>query len=135
MTPLQRRVEHVDTDSSGVVHFARYPSLLETAVLENLACLGTGPDALARDGLDLVITECRVRYLAPARFLDLLRVDVAVAHLGAAHFRFSGTVVRTVDGADGVSVATGLLVFGVVNRETATAQQLPSHLRDALRSL
>ncbi|MEK8107760.1 hypothetical protein NKG94_26990 [Micromonospora sp. M12] len=37
---LRWRVEHVDTDAAGVVHFTRYASLLESALLENLDRLG-----------------------------------------------------------------------------------------------
>ncbi|WP_329080862.1 MULTISPECIES: acyl-CoA thioesterase [unclassified Streptosporangium] len=135
LTTVRRRVEHVDTDASGVVHFARYPSLLETAALENLDRLGVGIDALARDGLDLVVTELSMRYHASARFLDQLDLEISVLHVGAASFRLSGTVlcVRPEREEEPRRLSTGVLVFGVVDRTTGAACALPEQLRKSLK--
>ncbi|MGR6008041.1 acyl-CoA thioesterase [Bacillus cereus] len=69
---LNKRVEHLDTDASGVVHFSRYPSLMETAVLENLDNLKIGMHALESEQLDLVVSEMKIKYLSSAYFLDYL---------------------------------------------------------------
>jgi acyl-CoA thioester hydrolase len=135
MLAVRRRVEHVDTDASGVVHFTRYPSLMETAVLENLAGRGIGADELGVEGLDLVLTDLSMRYLAPASFLDPLTAEVALAHLGFARFRMSGVVSREEDlRGTAKPLATGVLVFGVVDRASRTARALPECLRAVLRS-
>ncbi|MER5648745.1 acyl-CoA thioesterase [Streptosporangium sp. NPDC002524] len=163
LTRVRRRVEHVDTDASGVVHFARYPSLLETAALENLDRLGVGIDALAREGLDLVVTEMSMRYHASARFLDRLDLEISVLHVGAASFRLSGTVLRALPEPDSATgsvsgsrserepragsgagsgagreeeptrLSTGVLVFCVVGRTTGAVRALPEQLRKSLK--
>ena len=94
MITLRKRVEHVDTNAAGVVHFARYPSLLETAILENLEEMGFGVRALAEEGLDLVISEVTMKYAASARFYDWLQLHVQPVQVGAARFRVSGQVLR-----------------------------------------
>jgi acyl-CoA thioester hydrolase len=132
---LSRTVEHVDTDASGVVHFSRYASLLETAVLENLEALGCGVSAIEADGLDLAVAELRMRYVAPARYADRLRIRTAVEHLGAAQCRVTGTVRRCApQGDDETLVAQGHLVLCVVRRADGAPTALPTALRSALRA-
>ncbi|ONI87066.1 hypothetical protein ALI144C_09895 [Actinosynnema sp. ALI-1.44] len=122
-------VEHVDTDASGVVHFSRYASLMETALLDNLERLGAGIDVLARDGAELVVTELTIRYRAPARYPDELSLETAVNHVGAARVRIDSTVRRPVDD---VELAVGTLVLGLVDRATGTPRVLTSALHDVL---
>ncbi|MBP2330537.1 acyl-CoA thioester hydrolase [Kibdelosporangium banguiense] len=129
LVPVRRRVEHVDTDASGVVHFARYASLLETALLENLERLGVGLGVLARDRAELFMVEVRMRYRASARYPDELSVETAVGHVGAARVRIDGTVRRS---ADGVELAGGMLVLGLVDSADGTARALSPALHDVL---
>lgn len=129
LVALERRIEHVDTDAAGVVHFTRYLSLLESAVLENLDRLGIGLAAFAEMGYDLVVTETRLRHHAGARFLDHVSAEVTVGHLGPASFRMSG-IVRGPAG----DLATGTLVFGVVDAH-GHPTTVPARLAAALKEL
>jgi YbgC/YbaW family acyl-CoA thioester hydrolase len=115
LLPVARRVEHSDTDASGVVHFARYPAWEETALLANLERLGVGLDVLAREGFDLVVTEATTRYRSPARYPDELSLEPVVGHLGAARARIDTTILRA---ADGTELATGSLVVALTDRGT-----------------
>jgi acyl-CoA thioester hydrolase len=131
LRPTHRRVEHLDTDASGVVHFARYASLLETAVLENLHELGAGLSALHEHGLDLAVTELRMRYHAPARFLDELELQAAIVHVGAAQVRVEGAILlRT--GSEPTLLAAGLLVLGTLDRSSGSPAVLPPPIRSVL---
>lgn len=115
LVPVRRRVEHADTDASGVVHFARYPALQETALLQNLERLGVGLAVLAGAGFDLVVTEATTRYRSPARYPDELSLEPAVGHLGAARARIDTTIRRVADDAE---LATGSLVVALTHRTT-----------------
>ncbi|MDP9794197.1 acyl-CoA thioester hydrolase [Catenuloplanes nepalensis] len=128
MLPVRRRVEHADTDASGVVHFARYPALQETALLANLERLGVGLGVLAAAGFDLVVTEATTRYRSPARYPDELRLVPAVGHLGAARARIDVAIRRDADDAE---LATGSLVVALTDRTTGA----PSVLLPALRAV
>nr|WP_042197639.1 thioesterase family protein [Kibdelosporangium sp. MJ126-NF4]CEL23089.1 4-hydroxybenzoyl-CoA thioesterase family active site [Kibdelosporangium sp. MJ126-NF4]CTQ90226.1 4-hydroxybenzoyl-CoA thioesterase family active site [Kibdelosporangium sp. MJ126-NF4] len=129
LVPLRRKVEHVDTDASGVVHFSRYASFVETALLDNLERLGVGLGRLARDGAELVVTELSMRYRASARYPDELSVETTIGHLGAARVRIDATVRRSADGAE---LAVGTLVLGLVDRASGTARALTPALHDVL---
>jgi acyl-CoA thioester hydrolase len=126
-----RRVEHVDTDAGGVVHFSRYASLLETAVLENLEGLGVGVRELGRDGLELAVSELRLNYFASARFYDRLRISLRVERVGGASCRVSGDV-RNDEADPQALLASGTLVLCVVGAGGA-ATPLPRRMRQVLR--
>ncbi|TDD61595.1 acyl-CoA thioesterase [Kribbella antibiotica] len=127
--PVLHKVEHVDTDASGVVHFARYASLIETALLDNLERLGAGLATLAAEGAELVVSELRLRYLASARYPDELSLEAAVDHVGAARVRITGTVRRRADTAE---LATGIVVLGLVDRADGSPRTLTPALHDIL---
>lgn len=129
---LTRQVEHVDTDAAGVVHFTRYASLLETAVLENLERLGVGVRQLGEAGLELAITELQMNYFASARFFDPLRVRIRVDRVGGASCSVSGDVHHG-DATPETLLASGRLVLCVVSRADGTATALPSRMRQVLR--
>ncbi|MEU5924327.1 thioesterase family protein [Streptomyces antimycoticus] len=129
---VRRRVEHVDTDASGVVHFSRYSSWLETAVLENLDRLGAGLDALARANLELAVVELHMLYHAPARFLDHVRVRARVERVGPARVQVSGEISRENPG-DVPRCASGSLLLGAVDRSTGAPSLLPENVRTTLK--
>jgi len=79
----QRRIEFVDTDLAGVVHFSRFFIFMETAEHEFLRTLGVSV-AAKMDGMQLgwprLVASCE--YLSPARFEDVLDIHVLVAKKG-----------------------------------------------------
>ncbi|RZQ59293.1 acyl-CoA thioesterase [Amycolatopsis suaedae] len=76
------RVRPVDCDRQGVVHASRYAVFCEAAMIEALRH-GLGDyAALERAGVDFVLAEFTIRYLAPARFDDVLAVGVRATRVG-----------------------------------------------------
>lgn len=68
-----RRVEFSDTDAAGVVHFSRLLCFVEEAEHAWLRHLGLDPFP---PGFGWPRTGLEVRYLAPARFPDVLQIDL-----------------------------------------------------------
>jgi len=79
----RRRIEFVDTDVSGNVHFSRFFIFMETAEHELLRSLGT--TVHLEDG-DRTIgwprVDARCKYLRPVRFGDELEILVFVERQG-----------------------------------------------------
>ncbi len=79
----KRKIEFVDTDLAGVVHFSRFFIFMETAEHEFLRSLGVSV-AGKMDGMQLgwprLAAACE--YLSPARFEDVLDIHVIVAKKG-----------------------------------------------------
>jgi YbgC/YbaW family acyl-CoA thioester hydrolase len=84
-TPFRttRRIEFVDTDVAGIVHFSNFFRFMESAEVEFLRSLGLSVH-MPYEGLTLgfprVSASCD--YLRPAYFEDLVTVTVRVQKVG-----------------------------------------------------
>jgi len=79
-----RRIEFGDTDMAGIVHFANFFRFMEAAETEFLRARGmsvTWREDGGRFGFPRVSAACD--YMKPARFEDLLDVDVTLEKIGA----------------------------------------------------
>src|SRR5437016_5940909 len=78
-----RRVEFVDTDMAGIVHFSNFFRWMESAEVEFLRARGLSvklPWEGQVLGFPRVSASCD--YLRPARFMDVLEVAVRVEKVG-----------------------------------------------------
>ena len=82
------RVYWEDTDAGGIVYHASYIRFMERARTELIRSLGLDQITL-RDELNLicVVYDMRIKFLASARFDDLLEVVTTIEHVGAARIR------------------------------------------------
>lgn len=79
----QRRIEFVDTDMAGIVHFANFFKFMEAAEQEFLRSLGLGVSMIWQGqpiGFPRVSASCD--YQKPARFEDVLDITVSVLEIG-----------------------------------------------------
>lgn len=86
----QRRVEFRDTDTAGIAHFTAFFYYMEAAEHECLRSLGLSVlmhDANGRLTWPRVAAACQ--YLSPARFEDVLSIDVSVNRLGTKSVTWS----------------------------------------------
>lgn len=92
---LRRLVEFADTDMAGILHFANYFRYLEAAEHAYLRACGLAV-VLHYDGKTVsfprVSASCE--YLEPARFQDVLDIEVRVEHTGQSSIRYAFTVLR-----------------------------------------
>jgi acyl-CoA thioester hydrolase len=125
---VRARVEHVDVDSFGVVHFSRYVSLFETAVLELMAVGGLTLESLLAEELELRVVELQVKYRSPAYFGDVLIFEAQVRQFSAATVTFEVTAERAGAGAQEV-VVKGTLRMAFVRPDGAPVQVPASVVR------
>ena len=79
------RIYWEDTDAGGIVFYANYLKFFERARSEWLRALGLSQQRLRElEGGMFVVSEARVRYLAPARLDDELIVTARLASSGRA---------------------------------------------------
>jgi acyl-CoA thioester hydrolase len=90
-----RRIEFADTDMGGIVHFSRYFVFMETAEHQFLESLGISV-ALEHEGQPLgwprVAVSCE--YQQPARFGDVLEIEVDVERRGVKSVTYALRVMR-----------------------------------------
>jgi acyl-CoA thioester hydrolase len=68
------RVRYAETDAMGVAHHASYIVWLEQGRTELLRARGISYRAIEAAGLFVVLTDLQARYLAPARYDDVVMV-------------------------------------------------------------
>jgi YbgC/YbaW family acyl-CoA thioester hydrolase len=99
-----RRVEFHETDMAGMVHFSnffRYMEYAEAAFLRARGLTVAWRDAAGgRLGLPRVAAACD--YVAPARFEDVLDIDVTLARVGSKSVTYEFVFSR-----DGAVLARG----------------------------
>ncbi|HEV7509301.1 MAG TPA: thioesterase family protein [Thermoanaerobaculia bacterium] len=92
---FRRRVEFVDTDMSGIMHFSRYLVFMENAEHAFLEALGTRVQW--REG-EREMTFPRVavacEYLSPSRFGDELEVHLKVLRKGTKSLTYGFEITR-----------------------------------------
>jgi 4-hydroxybenzoyl-CoA thioesterase/acyl-CoA thioester hydrolase len=86
----RRRIEFVDTDQGGIVHFSRFFVFMETAEHQFLEALGSSVDLVVdghRLGWPRVAARCS--YTNPARFGDTLDIRVRVVRKGRTSLTYA----------------------------------------------
>jgi acyl-CoA thioester hydrolase len=121
------RVRFAETDAQGVAHNAAYLVWFEVARVDYLARFAGGYPALRKQGVEAFVTEANVRYGAPARFDDRLRVHARCRAVRGARFRFEYVIER-----DGERVADGWTSHACVDGRTWRPTRVPDWLATAI---
>ncbi len=86
---LDIRIYYEDTDHGGVVYYANYLKFMERARTELLRTGGFEQDRIEDEhGIMFAVTEAHLRYLRPARFNDLVRIETRIAKVRGARILF-----------------------------------------------
>ena len=96
---MKIRVYYEDTDCGNVVYYANYLKYLERGRTELMRERGVGFGRLHREGILFVVAEIAVKYLAPAKYDDLLDVTTRIASISPASMVFQ-TTIRNESGAE-----------------------------------
>jgi acyl-CoA thioester hydrolase len=126
------RVRYGDTDAMGVVYYANYLRYFEVARVEYLRLLGHDYRALEEDGFVIAVTEASCRYLAPARFDDLVTLGCRVSELKRASLAFEYELRRQPDDA---LLATGRTVHACLQKPQLRPTRYPEALRRSIGAL
>jgi acyl-CoA thioester hydrolase len=88
------RVIFGDTDQMGVVYYANYLRYFEGARAEYWRALGRSYKDLEDAGVALPVIEAHCNYKRPARYEDLLQIDIEIGEVRGASLRFVYAVRR-----------------------------------------
>jgi acyl-CoA thioester hydrolase len=88
------RVIYADTDAGGVVYHATYLRYCEIGRSELMRGIGLIYQHIEEQGIILPVTECRLRFKAPARYDDMITVDTHVGSLTGFTCRFNYRIER-----------------------------------------
>jgi len=124
------RVRYAETDRMGVVYHANYLVWCEVGRVEFMRALGRDYAALEGQGTGLAVTEARVRYLAPARFDDPIRVTTTLAGVRSRAVSFDYEITHA---ESGVRLATAHTALVSIDRD-GRLMAIPPDFRAALEA-
>ena len=122
------RVNYSETDQMGVVYHANYLIWFDRARTELMRDTGLTYRALEQQGVYLAVSQVNVRYRAPARYDDLLRIRCWVRELLSRQVTFGYAVEHTETNALLATAETALIAL----THQHTLARIPQHVRDLL---
>ncbi len=121
-------MRYSECDLQGVVFNANYLTYLDDTMTELFrTALNGGYGAMVEAGVDMVVAESTLRYLAPARFDDEIEVEGTVTRMGTTGMTVALTITR---GAERLTEADLRYVF--VNAQKGGKAPIPVAVRAAL---
>jgi acyl-CoA thioester hydrolase len=121
------RVRYHECDPQGVVFNAHYLAYCDICLTELWRDAVEGYAGMAAKGVDVVVAEARVRYLAPLRFDDELEMRLTVASLGKSSMTLEIEMQR-----DGEPIAEAELAQVFISLESGEKIPIPDEIRRAL---
>jgi acyl-CoA thioester hydrolase len=115
----------------GVVYYANYLVWCEVGRVELFRSLGRSYAALEADGIGLAVSEANVRYVAPARFDDLVRIETTLTSVRSRAITFDYLISHA---ESGTLLATAFTSLVSIDRDGRLAA-IPADFRDVLTAV
>ena len=135
---IRRRVEYVDTDMSGIVHFSRFLIYMENTEHAFLKAIGADVHFQDAEGREIswprVAVSCD--YMSPARFGDVLEIRLHVVRKGVRSLTYGFDITR---GGDVLARGRTTCACCVINDPTGIKaipipDEIASRIEEARRS-
>lgn len=120
------RVRYAETDQMGIVYYGNYPQYFEIARTEWLRALGYTYRDMEEQGIMLPVRDLQIRYKAPARYDDLLRVETRVEDKPDRRIRFDHKIFNEAE----TLLTTGSVELVFVAIASGRPVQAPGYLQE-----
>lgn len=130
---LEFRVRYAETDQMGVVYHANYLVWCELGRTELIRRRGDSYAELERSGVVLAVADASVRYHAPARYDDMIRVEAWIDQVRSRTVKFGYLISRASDHAPGEKLASATTTLIALDRDSRP-RTLPADLVERLRN-
>ncbi|MDX1452190.1 MAG: thioesterase family protein [Oleiphilaceae bacterium] len=126
---LYIRVRYGECDPQQVVFNARYGDYVDLAMSEFFRAIFGAWQKMLDRGLDCQVVRLLTEWQHPARFDDVLALQVATQAVGNTSFRIGVTMLRA---NDGQAIATAEASYVLVNTSDYRKTPVPQDLRERL---
>lgn len=127
---IELRVRYGETDQMSVVYHAEYLVWCEMGRTEYMRQLGQSYASLEEAGTILVVAEAALRYHAPARYDDIIRVETTLSDVRSRALTFEYVICHAGTGTRLVTARTMLVALDRSSRPVP----LPSEMRALFES-
>jgi acyl-CoA thioester hydrolase len=108
-TSLELRVRYAETDKMGVVYHSHYLVWCELGRTDHIRAGGMSYREMEAAGVMLAVAEANVRYRAPARYDDLIRVETTLTDVSSRAVTFEYRI-HNAESGELLATASTLLV-------------------------
>ncbi len=124
------KVRYAETDQMGIVHHGNYAEYLEIARLDWLDELGVSYKSLEKEGIMLPVYELNTKFIKPAYFDDILRIETQLKELPRVKIEFSYQVFNQDE--ELITTAYTILVF--MDSETKRPIRCPEFILNKIKN-
>lgn len=124
---VEFRVRYAETDQMGVVYHANYLVWCEVGRTDFIRDLGLPYAEMERGGTALAVAEASVRYHAPARYDELVRVETTLSAVRSRALTFDYVIFNAATGERLATASTMLVALDKSGR--------PSPIPVAIRAI
>jgi acyl-CoA thioester hydrolase len=125
---IDLRVRYAETDQMGVVYHSHYLVWCEMGRTNHIRECGMSYREMEESGLALAVAEASIRYRAPARYDDLVRVETTLAEVGSRSITFDYVITNGETGTRLATARTVLIALDGAHRVTV----IPPEIREIL---
>ncbi len=125
---IDLRVRYAETDQMGVVYHANYLAWCEVGRTELIRRNGRSYAEIEKLGVGLAVSDAALRFHAPARYDDLIRVTTVLTEIRSRSLAFRYVITHVERGTKLVTASTTLIGLDSSGR----IARLPRELRAAL---
>ena len=122
------RVRYAETDQMGYVYYGQYAAFYEVARVEALRALGVRYKDMEAEGVMMPVLELRCKYIRPARYDDLLRIELRVPVPPQTRIRFEYDVYNE----EGTLLNVGETTLVFVSMASNRPVLCPANIREAM---
>lgn len=122
------RVRYADTDQMGYMYYGNYARLYEIGRVEALRSIGFLYKEMEDSGIMMPVYDNYSRYFQPARYDDLLIIEVTIAEMPQARAIFQ----YEIRNQENILLNKGQTTLVFINRATNRPTRAPQSLLDLL---
>jgi len=123
---IENKIYYHDTDSGGVVYYARYLEHLEEARSEFCRSKGVDLVKYAGEGVIFPVVRIEIDYKSPARYGDSIKIFTRIEKMGNASIHISQEIKR-----DDCLLVKAMTIWACVNKNLKP-QRIPEEIRKCL---
>jgi acyl-CoA thioester hydrolase len=113
---IELRVRYGETDQMGIVYHAEYLVWCEMGRTEYMRQLGASYASLEQSGTRLAVAEASLRYHAPARYDEIIRVETTLTDIRSRALTFDYVICHAATGRRLVTARTLLVSLDASGR-------------------
>ena len=124
---IHHRVRYADTDKMDMVYHGSYIPMLEAGRVDTLREIGWVYEQMEKNGILLPVVDLKLKYLVPARYDQILRIESHVLERPTARLKFSFSIYH-----EETRLVQAEVCLAFVDDESGSPTRAPQGLIDSL---